>query len=132
MNNQEYEQKKKECWEETVLHGALEVDKDLLFDHAFKCGYTLGKQTETISQEEIERAAEKHADELKVSSTIPGVIVPMLHDIAKSSYICGAQDTLGKEAKSKKPKRMCLRDKSKVCNKCHECDIDPDEWVSRY
>lgn len=44
MNNQDYDQKKRECWEEAVLHGALEVDKDLLFDHAFKCGYALGKQ----------------------------------------------------------------------------------------
>lgn len=43
MDNQEYEQKKRECWEEAVLHGALEVDKNLLFDHAFKCGYSLGK-----------------------------------------------------------------------------------------
>lgn len=44
MTQQEYEQKKRECWEESVLHGTLEVDKDLLFDHAFKCGYALGKQ----------------------------------------------------------------------------------------
>lgn len=44
MTQQDYEQKKRECWEEAVLHGALEVDKDLLFDHAFKCGYALGKK----------------------------------------------------------------------------------------
>lgn len=44
MTYKNYEQKKLECWEEAVLHGALEVDKDLLFDHAFKCGYALGKQ----------------------------------------------------------------------------------------
>ena len=25
---------------------------------------------------------------------------------------------------SKEAKRMCLRDKSKVCDLCHECDID--------
>lgn len=30
---------------------------------------------------------------------------------------------LGKQ-KQKKPKQMCLRDRSKVCNLCHECDID--------
>lgn len=99
MNKQDYKQKRRECWEEAVLHGALEVDKDLLFDHAFKCGYALGREKEIITQEDIERAAEKHADELKVSSTVPGVMVPMLHDIAKSSYICGAQDTLGKQEK---------------------------------
>lgn len=53
MNNQEYEQKKKECWEEAVLHGALEVDKDLLFDHAFKCGYALGKQEKDAEETSI-------------------------------------------------------------------------------
>ncbi len=67
------------------------------FAYAFGRAYALGKQTETITQEDVEKAAEKHADELRVPSTIPGVIVPMLHDIAKSSYICGAQDTLGKQ-----------------------------------
>lgn len=60
MNKQDYEQKKNECWEEAVLHGALEVDKDLLFDHAFKCGYDLGREKETIPQEEIEKAAEEY------------------------------------------------------------------------
>lgn len=57
MTRQDYEQKKHECWEEAVLHGALEVDKDLLFDHAFKCGYDLGREKETITQEEVEKAA---------------------------------------------------------------------------
>ena len=28
------------------------------------------------------------------------------------------------KVREKKPKRMCLRDKSKVCELCHECDID--------
>lgn len=41
---------------------------------------------------------------------------------------------LGKQEKDvekpKKSKRMCLRDKSKVCNKCHECDIEQDAWYS--
>lgn len=23
-----------------------------------------------------------------------------------------------------KPKAMCIRDKTKVCNLCHECDVD--------
>lgn len=39
--------------------------------------------------------------------------------------------TLGKQ-EQKKPKRMCLQDRSKVCNLCHECDIDPDAWYSMY
>lgn len=49
---------------------------------------------ETMTDEQIEKAAQEHADELRVSSAIPGALVPMLHDIAKSSYVCGAQDAL--------------------------------------
>lgn len=49
---------------------------------------------ETKTDERIEKAAQEHADELRVSSAIPGALVPMLHDIAKSSYAYGAQDAL--------------------------------------
>lgn len=87
----------------------------------------LGKQTETTTQEEIEKAAEKHADGLRVIPGIPGALVPMFHDIAKSSYLQGAQDFLGKQennAEKSEKKRVCLRDRTKVCNLCHECDID--------
>lgn len=47
-----------------------------------------------MTDEQIEKAAQQHADELRVSHSIPGALVPMLHDIAKSSYIYGAQDAL--------------------------------------
>lgn len=96
------EQKKRECWEEycqapgTVFRGPAAYG---IFSAAFDRAYALGKEKEKITQAVIERAAEKYADGLKVSSAIPGVIVPMLHDIAKDSYICGAQDTLGKQEK---------------------------------
>lgn len=52
-----------------------------------------------IPHEEIEKAAEKFADGLRVSSAIPGALVPILHAIAKSSYIYGAQDFIGKQEK---------------------------------
>ena len=41
------------------------------------------------------------------------------------AYALGRQ-----EKEAEKSKRMCLRDKSKACNKCHECDIQTDEWYS--
>lgn len=47
-----------------------------------------------MTDEQIEKAAQQHADELRVSHSIPGALVPMLHDIAKSSYTYGAQDAL--------------------------------------
>lgn len=98
MNNREYEQKKKKCWEEYLAFNDEEYSKSA-FSYAFNRAYSLGKQTQTTTQEEIEKAAEKHADELRVISGIPGALVPMLHDIAKSSYLQGAQDFLGKQEK---------------------------------
>lgn len=47
-----------------------------------------------MTDEQIEKAAQQHADELRVPHSIPGALVPMLHDIAKSSYTYGAQDAL--------------------------------------
>ena len=75
MNSQDYEQKKRECWEEIAAEVAVETGNLLckaiaytIFDRA----YALGK--------------------------------------------------LEKDAK--KPKKMCLRDRRKFCDLCHECDID--------
>lgn len=59
----------------------------------------LGKQKEIISQEEIEKAAEKFADEIRIPASIPGVMVPFINGIAHDSYLQGAQDYLGKQDK---------------------------------
>ena len=86
MTQQEYEQKRAECWEECAAKVAVETTnllcKSITYT-AFDRAYALGKK-------------EKDAE------------------------------------KSEKSKRMCLRDKSKVCNKCHACDIDTDAWHSMY
>lgn len=59
--------------------------------------YTLGRRTESITQEEIERAAEKYADEIKIPVSFPGVMVPFINGLAHDSYLQGAQDFLGKQ-----------------------------------
>jgi len=92
MTQPEYEQKKRECWEEAVLHGALEVDKDLLFDHAFKCGYALGKQAETISQEEIEKAAAEYSERVGKSRDVTW-------NDGEYGFVAGANFALGKQEK---------------------------------
>lgn len=65
MNNQEYEQKKKECWEEfcraNPSHNKSIFAKKTL-EFAFDRAYALGKQTETIMQKEIVKAAEEYAE----------------------------------------------------------------------
>lgn len=62
-------------------------------EQAFEDGanFALGKKFGISELSDIEKAAEKHADELRVSSEIPGALVPLLHDVAKSSYLQGAQ-----------------------------------------
>lgn len=76
----------------------VNYEKDI-YDYAFDRAYALGKQTEIITQEEIEKAAGKFADEIRIPTSITGVMIPLLHDIAKSSYLQGAQDFLGKQEK---------------------------------
>lgn len=94
MTQPEYEHKKRECWEEFTTMPLYKA-----FNYAFDRAYALGREKETIMQGQIEKAAKEHADELRVSSAIPGALVPMLHDIAKSSYLQGAQDFIGKQEK---------------------------------
>lgn len=45
------------------------------------------------------------------------------------AYALGKRE---KDAERSKEKLMCLRDRTKVCNRCHACDIDTDAWHSMY
>ena len=63
MNNQEYEQKKRECWEE-FLHSVKGIttayEEDIAkkaINFAFDRIYALGREKETITLEEIEKEA---------------------------------------------------------------------------
>lgn len=88
MPDKEYQDKKRECWEEykrTDLYGEVQwqpVSRYDVFCAAFDRAYALGKQE--------------------------------------------------KDAEKSKEKLMCLRDITKVCNRCHACDIDTDAWHSMY
>lgn len=104
MTRQEYEQKKRECWEEywrthkTYLHGdSAEIVLYETFTDTFDRAFALGKQFGNSEQVDAEKAAKRFADEIRIPASIPGVMVPLLHDIAKSSYLQGAQDFLGKQ-----------------------------------
>lgn len=68
-----------------------------VFDKIFDRAYALGKETETITQEEIEKAAEEFADKIRIPASIPGVMVPFINGIAHDAYLQGAQDCLGKQ-----------------------------------
>lgn len=61
MTKSEYEQKKRECWENfKFARRPLNTDKKV-FDYIFDRAYALGREKEAITQEEIEKAAEKYA-----------------------------------------------------------------------
>lgn len=68
MNNQEYEQKKQECWDalhKELLDGEVQwqpVSRYEIFSTAFDRAYALGKQTEAIMREDVEKAAEEYAE----------------------------------------------------------------------
>lgn len=105
MTQQEYENKKRECWEEfkrTNLDGEVQwqpVSRYDVFCTAFDRAFALGQQFGNSEQVDIEKAPEKFADEIRIPTSIPGVMIPLLRDIAKSSYLQGAQDFLGKQEK---------------------------------
>lgn len=105
MTNEEYSQKKRECWEEYKrenLDGEVQwqpVSRYDVFCDAFDRGATIGKQKETITSEEVAKNASEYADGIKLTSAIPGALVPFIHDIAYNSYICGMMASLGKQEK---------------------------------
>ncbi len=60
MNSEEYEQKKRECWEEfknEVFNGNISYSVYGAYSFAFDRAYALGKQKETITQEDVKRGA---------------------------------------------------------------------------
>lgn len=115
MTNQDYEQKKRECWEEFCKEHPLDTTANggVAFRYAFDRAYALGKQF-GYSEQVIEEAAEKHADEMSVPSNIPGALVPLLHDIAKSSYLQGAQDFIGKQEKNAEGEEILTLSREKL------------------
>lgn len=50
-----------------------------------------------MTDEQLEKASDEYADNIKISTSIPGALVPLLHDIAKDSYRQGAQDALASQ-----------------------------------
>lgn len=99
MPDKDYDQKRAECWEEYCeTHPLCNTPvMRLNFDWTFNRAYILGKQEETVSQAEIEDAAEKFADEIKIPPSAHGVMVPFINGLAHDSYLQGARDFLGKQ-----------------------------------
>lgn len=111
MTDKEYDHKKAECWEEywrthkTYMHGdSAEIVLYETFTEAFDRAYTLGKQTQTITQEEIEKAAKKYAAEVdKNVRDLYGIENPpaslTFGECAAESFREGVKFALGKQEK---------------------------------
>lgn len=100
MTQPEYEQKKRECWEE-FCRANPSHNKSIfarkVFAFAFDRAYALGKQFGDSEQVDVEKAAERYADEIRIPASIPGVMVPFINGLAHDAYLQGAQDFLGKQ-----------------------------------
>lgn len=154
MNKQEYEQKKLDCFREIRAIGLSRQVSIAAFEAVFDRAYALGKLQasckqvkEAIMQGEIEKAAieyvltrqqarhnakkEEDAAMRDFDKTIKAWDAYDMEQAFESGAILffGRQE---KDAEKSKEKLMCLRDRTKVCNRCHACDIDTDAWHSMY
>jgi hypothetical protein len=93
MTQQEYEQKKRECWENVKFALRAPNTAREVFEFIFDRAYALGKEKETITQEEIEEAAEKYADPSRTWAS--GAETQEIKDAFKA----GANFALGKQEK---------------------------------
>lgn len=104
MNNQEYEHKKHECWEEFRKDN---IAYDLPYCHriyeiAFDRAYALGKQTEAITQEEIEKAADGYATDAYYPAPDYGWYESddeQMREVLENTFKAGANFALGKQEK---------------------------------
>lgn len=97
MNTKEYEQKKQECWEEFKrqnLDGEVQwqpVSRYDVFCAAFDSGFALGKEKETISQEEIEKAWQGYAKEIGLPESLNYATRSMIEIAIKQAFKAGAK-----------------------------------------
>lgn len=99
MNNQDYEQKKRECWENVKFALRAPNTAREVFEFIFDRAYALGKEKETITQEEIEEAAEKYAEKEMEYVYSEEWDSEYVQGLIESAWYDGANYTLGKQEK---------------------------------
>lgn len=125
MTNQDYEQKKRECLLDFCKeHGFVETaDVKGIFGYAFDRVYALGKQTETISQEEIEKAWQDYAKEIGLPESLNYATRSMIEIAIKQAFKAGVKLN-GKQEKDAEEtpisERLCEEEKSQL------------EWLYNY
>lgn len=94
MTQQEYDQKKRECWEE-FCRANPSHNKSIfarkVFDYAFDRAYALGKETETITQEDAEKAWQDYAKEIGLPESLNYATKSMIEIAIKQAFKAGAK-----------------------------------------
>lgn len=95
MTLQEYEQNKRECFVKFCKDNGIDQEVNIgifdAFDQIFDRAYALGKQKETITQEEVEKVAEDYAYDVGDSDWERLII--------RDAFVDGANYALGKQEK---------------------------------
>lgn len=107
MTQQDYETLKRECWEEfcnKYCFSKQDLIGKSVFYGAFDCAYALRKEKDTITHEEIEKAAEKydyqHTEKLIHDMHNDSTSWKPLQDGIYNAFLAGANFALGKKAAS--------------------------------
>lgn len=107
-NCPDYEQKKRECFVQFCKDNGIDQEVNIsifdAFDQIFDRAYALGKQTETVTQEEIESHSVGYATDVNNAhlSAYPEAIRPQLYpeydmDDLANAFEAGANFALGKQ-----------------------------------
>lgn len=127
MTEQEYEQQRRECFVKFCKDNGIDQEVNIsifdAFDQIFDRAYALGKQKETITQEEIEKVAKEYVlTRQQARHNAKREEDATLRDFDKTikawdafdmeqAYEDGANFALGKQEKDAESKSMCLPDK---------------------
>lgn len=126
MTDQEYEQKKRECWDEFCksngLYDQVHVLVPTAFYYAFDRAYALSREKETISQEDIQKAADNYAESAYYPAPDCGWYESddrQMKDVLSDTFKAGANFALGKQEKDAE-KTLSLEEEihtyAKICS----------------
>ena len=122
MDNQEYEQKKQKCWEDFCRHI---VDEEEELYNMFDFAYSLGKQKETVTQEEIEKEAEEYAEKEMENVSSWEWDSEYVQGLIEHAWYEGANFALGKQEKDADTVTINKGEYYKLC----KCSRYMANWV---
>lgn len=122
MDNQEYEQKKQKCWEDFCRHI---VDEEEELYNMFDFAYSLGKQKETVTQEEIEKEAEEYAEKEMENVSLWEWDSEYVQGLIEHAWHEGANFALGKQEKDADTVTINKGEYYKLC----KCSRYMANWV---